>query len=524
MIVTQLSPGARVARGATYMFAGGFATSVIGLIYFMIITRVFVGERATEMGIFAVLNLILSIAQTFGTLALTSAAVKYIAHYLAEKQIDKAKSVASVVLRVCVVTSILAFCVLFFSAEWLSLWLFGNSSQILLFQALAFVAFFNILYLGLLSFLQGLQKMFEISSINLVYAIIQSFLGIYLILNGWGLLGIVYGWLIGVVVSSLTGLALSYRYLGISRKSHPIRPLIAFSIPLYLSQILNFFVGSVDQIFVLSFMGAGQVLGDYYIAVRASAVPSLIVTSIIAALFPQLSELYARNGATSLKGAFHTSTRYATLIGFPTIIGLATLAYPIVILFAGWEHSKAALPLIILCVSSLPTTLGVAITAILMTMERTKTASLITVASIFSEMFALYVALAYLNWGILGAALSKVFVVAIGFALGTLSLRKNPGISFDKDALWKGSVSCAIMVFAIILLDVIRQYFTSSQQFLIFRLHLLPIYVIVGSVAYLLSLVALRAIKKQDIELAYEYLPKMLKPIARWVERIARVK
>jgi cell shape-determining protein MreC len=79
------------------------------------------------------------------------------------------------------------------------------------------------------------------------------------------------------------------------------------------------------------------------------------------------------------------------------------------------------------------------------------------------------------------------------------------------------------MVFAIVLLDVIRQYFTSSQQFLIFRLHLLPIYVIVGAVAYFLSLVALRAIKKQDIELAHEYLPNRLKPIAKWLGRITRV-
>jgi len=519
MVMTQLSPGARVARGATYMFAGGFAASVIGLITFVVITRVLSKE---EMGIFAVLNLILSIAQTFGTLALTSAAVKYIAHYLEEKQIDKAKSVANLVLRICVVTSILSFCVLFFLAEWLSLWLFGTSSQTLLFQVLAFVLSFNILYLGVISFLQGLQKMFELSFIGLIYAIIQNFLGIYLILNGLGLLGIVYGWLAGVVVSTLLSLALTYRYFGISRKSHPIKPLIEFSLPLYLSQILTFFVGWVDQIFVLSFIGAVY-LGVYYIAVRASVVPSLIFTSIIAALFPQLSELYAQNGATSLKGAFHTSTRYAMLIGFPTIIGLATLAYPIVILFAGLEYAEAAVPLIILCVSSLPTTLGVAITAILWAMGRTKIASLITVASIFSEMFVLYVALVYLNVEILGAALSRVVAAVIGFALGTLSLKKNPGISFDKDALWKGSVSCAIMVFAIVLLDVIRQYFASSQQFLVFRLHLLPIYVIVGAVAYFLSLVALRAIKKQDIELAHEYLPNRLKPIAKWLGRIARV-
>jgi O-antigen/teichoic acid export membrane protein len=517
--MTQVSPGARVARGATYMFASGFAVSLIGLFYIVFLTRTLSKD---DMGIYAILNLFIAAAQTFGTLALTSAAVKYIAQYLAEKHPDKARSVASAVLKACLVASILFSSVLFILAERLSLWLFGIPSYAWLFQMLAIVAFLNVLYLGAASFLQGLQRMFEVSLISLVLAGLQSFFGVYFIIMGWGLMGIVYGWLIGGFVSALISLTLVRRFLGISRKSHPTKPLFDFSSPLYLSNILTFFVSWIDLIFVYGLLAEG-ITGTYYIAVRASIVPSLMFTSIITALFPQLTELYARNGAKSLKTAFHLSTRYATLLGFPIIIGIATLAYPIIILFAGWEYVEAAFPLIILCISTLPATLGVAINAILMTTERTKIASAITIISLFSEVAALYIFLAYLKLGTPGAALSKVISAFIGFALGILALRKNPGLSFDKDALLKGSASCAIMVFAIILLDVVRQYFAASQQFLNFHIYLLPIYVTVGAAAYFLSLVALRAIKKQDIELAREYLPNSLKPIAKWLGRIARV-
>lgn len=365
--------------------------------------------------------------------------------------------------------------------------------------------------------------MFSMSLIAFVFAGLQSFFGTFFILMGWDkLLSIVYGWLIGVFVSLLMSLTLVHRSLGVSKESHPIRPLIGFSSPLYLSNILAFFVSWIDLIFVYSLLAEG-ITGTYYVAVRASVVPSLMFSSIITALFPQLTELYARNGAKSLKTAFHTSTRYATLLGFPIIIGLATLAYPIIILFAGENYVEAAFPLIIVCISTLPTTLGVAISAILMTTERTKTASVITITSLFSEIITLYIFLAYLNLSTPGAALSRVISAFIGFALGIFALRKSPGLSFDKDALWKGSTSCAIMVSAIVLLDVARQYFTSSQQFLVFSLHLLPIYVVVGAVAYFLSLVAFRAIKRRDIELAEEYLPSSLKPIAKWLGRIARV-
>jgi len=515
----KLRPGAHVARGATYMFVGGFAVSVIGLFYIAFLTRT-LSKEAGEMDVFAILNLFIAAAQTFGILALTSAAVKYIAQYLAEKQVDRAKSVASTVLKICLVAAILFSSILFFSAEWLSR-LFNAPSG--LFQVLALFTFLDVLYLALVSFLQGLQKMFSMSLIAFVFAGLQSLFGTVFILMGWDkLLSIVYGWIIGVFVSVLMSLTLVHRYLGVSKESHPIRPLIAFSSPLYLSNILAFFVSWIDLIFVYSLLAQG-ITGAYYVAVRASVVPGLMFSSIIAALFPHLTELYARDGAKSLKTAFHTSTRYAALLGFPIIIGLATLAYPIIVLFAGEKYVEAAFPLIIVCISTLPTTLGVAISAILMATERTKTASTITILSLFSEIITLYIFLAYLNLGTPGAALSRVISAFIGFALGIFALRKSPRLSFDKDALWKGSTSCVIMVFAIVLLDLARQYFTSSQGFLIFSLHFLPIYVVVGAVAYFLSLIAFRAIKKEDIELVHEYLPSSLKPIAKWLERIARV-
>jgi hypothetical protein len=62
---------------------------------------------------------------------------------------------------------------------------------------------------------------------------------------------------------------------------------------------------------------------------------------------------------------------------------------------------------------------------------------------------------------------------------------------------------------------------SDSYQFLVIRLQLLPIYVVVGGLAYFLALITLRAIKRHDIELVEEYLPKNLKRMAAWLERIA---
>jgi len=513
------------------MFTQGFAASLIGLVYIIIVTRTL---TTAEMGIYAILGLILNIVQIFGILALNLASVKYISQYMAKNKPERARSVVARVLQINLITSGAFFGAIFILAPWLSSWLLTTSTHGMLFQVLALASVLNILHLSVSSFLQGLQRLRETAAIAFIYTITQNFLGIYLVLMGWGLFGIVIGWISGLLLSCFTGLLLTKKFLGISTKLHPIKPLIKFSFPLYLSSILGFILSWIDQMFIYVYMNAvlglieaERMLGMYHVAVRASVVPSLISTSIFAALFPQVSELYARGGTVALRGVFRSSTRYAALIGFPAIIGLAVLAYPCMILFAGWGYAQAAWPLAILCISTLPPTLGVACGSIFWTQERTVTASLITAAHIISNTLGLFVFISCLNLGMSGAAWAKVLGSVVSFMLAVFILMKNPGIAFDKDALWKSLASSGIMTLVIVLLDILRQFITYRvilfNQFFVFSIRFLPIYIIVGATAYFFSLVALRAIKRRDIELIHDYLPTGLKPITTLLSRITRV-
>jgi len=485
------------------------------------------------MGIYAILSLILSIVQVFGSFALAPAAVKYIAQYIAEGKPEKAKSIVSRVLEISLIASLIGFFTILISASSLSLYFFGSQTQVPLFHALAIASILNLLYLQVTSFIQGLQRFLELAIVGLTYTVLQNVIGIYLISIGFGLWGIVLGWISGFLLSVSLALAYTGKFLGISKNFYPLRPLIKFSYPLYLSNILTFLMSWIDQILLLFLLGtslgldeAKRILGLYYIAIRASIVPNLIASSMLTALFPKLSELHAKSGPSRLTDAFRTSTRYAAIIGFPMIIGLATLAYPILILFAGWDFHDAALPLTILCLSMLLPTLGAAISPILLTQERIKVASLISVASIVSEVVISCILIIPL--GMSGAAWSRVVSSFVYFVLGIYVLRRSLGISFDNEALWKSSLCAVLMVFAIIFLDVLRQYATYGaiffNQFLLFPLRFLPVYVIVGAFAYFLFLTVLRTIKKHDINMLRDYLPKGLKWIATWLSWIARVK
>jgi len=166
--------------------------------------------------------------------------------------------------------------------------------------------------------------------------------------------------------------------------------------------------------------------------------------------------------------------------------------------------------------AQLPVTLGVAISPTLMTLERTKTRLMLNVAYMLFETFMCYIALAHLNLGMPGAAWARAFTGLIGFGLAVYALRRTLNVTLDKEALWKTSAASIIMASVITLLEMP-----------IFQLYLLPLYLmlpllmIIGSVTYFLSLVALRTIKKRDVELLHDYLPKRLKHVAFWLGRVA---
>jgi O-antigen/teichoic acid export membrane protein len=490
----------------------------MGVVYIVFLTRLI---SQADIGTFGVLTFILGLVQVLGMLALPNASIRYIAHFLAGGNREKARAVVTRVLQVSVILSIIAFASVFALSNWISTELSISPVTI---QVLALASIFTVLYFQVLAFLQGLQMMREMAAINLVYSAVQYALALGLVFAGFGLLGIMLGWFVALAMAFSIGLALTVKKLGILGKPHELKPLLKFSAPLYISGILGFVILWVDQLFVLAYFGQ-EVFGQYNIANRAAVVPGLISSALIAALFPKLSQLYAETGKNSLENAFKATTRYAVFVGFPLILIIAVLANPIITLFAGATYVPAALPLTILCVAALFGTIGVAITPTFFTMERTAIASLVIFASILADTFSSYALVAFLGTGMIGAAIAKVVAAAVGLILGAIVLERFIRVKFDTGMLWRVVLSCFFMVVAVLGFDVLRQFLSGAPySFLVFRLFLLPVYVIIAFVTYFAAIVALGAIQRQDLELFREYLPNKLKWVVKLLERFVRNK
>jgi lipopolysaccharide exporter len=519
-LTNSLRPTARVARGATYVFVQSFLTTIVSLVYFVVLAHTLPQE---DMGAFALLSFLVALPQILGTFSLTSAAIKYISQHLAEDNPEKAKAVVSRVLQVGLLSSAVTFFLVFVPAEWISALVFGQSDYAPLLRLLAICSIFTILQINVSSFLQGLQKMREVSIIGMAYTLIQVPLSIFLLIAGFGLFSVVLGWVVGLAITATAGLVLAVRYLGLTRKFYPLKPLLRFALPLYFSGSVGYFAGWVDQLVLASFTSL-DTLGIYYVAVRASVVPALFSSAIITALFPQLSELYTTQGVNSLRDAFRVAVRYAVLIGFPLILGVAVLAYPTIILLAGSEYAEAAVPLIIISFSAMAGAFSIAIGPILLTLERTKIASALSLISVSTTLLFSYIALVVLHFGMVGTAWARTLSAILMVSLNLYVVAHYVPISFDKEAIWKASAASAFMVLAIVGTDLIRMIISpSSYRFLELRLHLLPVYIIIGALAYFVAIILLKALKKQDLELIEEYLPDKLKWVASWLQRLIKV-
>lgn len=521
-----ISPQTHVARGATFVFIQGFLNAALGVLYvwFLLHTEEITGQvlfTQSDFGLYTMLSFILTLTSTVGILALRAASVRYIARYLAEGKKDEARAVVTRVLQVSVVTSSIMMVTLFVLAGILSE-IFNSS--ILIFQFLPLSSAFQIFYFQTQAFLQGLQKLREYAILGIFFTVAQYSVAILLVYMGLGVFGIVISWIFALTASFLIALLVTFRYLGFSTRMHKLKPLLMFSFPLYISALLTLVVGWIDQIFVFPFLGIAA-LGVYSLAVRAAVVPNLVSVAIITSLFPKLSELRSTSGVSSLRDAFKTSTRYAAFLGFPVSLMIAILAYPIIVLFAGVNFLGAVVPLAVMCIAALPTILGSAILPTLYTLNKTKIAALITASSIFLEAIFAYISLAYLATGLTGVAFSRLLATFTAFILGAYVLWRSLKIEFDKEAIWKSAAASTIMVLSLFALELLRAIIEpASYQFLILRIRQLPIYAVVGVIVYLFALIALKAIKKRDIELFQEYLPMRLRWIADLFTKIARAR
>ncbi len=488
-----------VARGASYFLLQSLASTILGVAYFAVLAR-FISEA--EMGWYTSLSFLLSFLPLLATLGLNPAAAKFLSQHLAEEKTEKAGKIPKTVLLLCLPFSLVVSLLCVVTAPQLSLFFMKKEELAWLIQILALAVPFATLSTVCLGLLQGLQEIGKLSKLSFFSYILTKFAGLFLLLSGLGLAGILVGWILGNALTIFITLTIVLRRLPFTKGLYPTQPLLSFSMPLLASSVLILLTQWMDRALVIFYIGPVEI-GIYNVAATAWSVLLLIPTAILTALFPKMSELHAQRGKEILEEALKKASRYVNIVHIPLCVGLTLLAFSVIPLFAGEKFAGASIPYMVMALGAIPYGYTVLAYSVFVVLKRNRYVLIYTLLGILADALVGYMLIPRV--GIVGAAIGNTLLQTISCSSALILLRRAINPRLDRETLLK--VPAATLGMALVVYFS-QKIFTSQAS--------LPLHIILGILTYFTLIILLKTIHETDLHLLDKFLPSSL----RWVSTI----
>lgn len=455
------------------------ATTIVGFLSFAIIVRLL---TPTEVGVMAILLLVLDLSQTVVDLGLPSALNKFVA------QSDRSTGAYLIrtALRLVVLCSFVAGAVTVFLSAKLSQSFSGTMMYASAFAVLGIAVISAGVYDSLTGILMGGGRVKELATLDAARFFLQQILATGLVVLGWGLVGVMTGWAIGYTLFALGGYLIAYRASRVTKSKVSLRGLLRFSGPLYARDFVGFAYTWVDRALLLLFVPLSQ-LGIYNVAFVGFGILASTPGAIAASLFPHYSKLSTRS-SKKLEDAVWSASRYIALIVSPLALGLAALAPTVLRILGGATYQTGAVALAILSILLFVTLSSYSLGAILVALNRPAQQAIITlVGASISLMFGVVL---IPRLGINGSAIARGSGMVVGLIVTAWFVRRSIALKFDLATIWKTAVAASIMALIVLTMEV-----SLKSVFLV------PAYVLIGAFVYILVLRFENAVNQADIRL-----------------------
>ena len=485
---------AQVARGSAYLLAMELAMNIISIAAFMFVVNFLAVE---EMGIYTVMWMVIAIANLLPSLI--SAITKFISQTVGAGG-DPRPVLTSILLGKTLMGSAIGLSCTALSAQ-LSLLLLRTPDYAFVFQLLGIDIIFRILRGSLSSCLLGLNRPRDVSITGTVGEIIRQALVISFLWMGYGLYGLLLAWLLGDALACIYPAAVLISTRAIVRvplgeAKRILSGIIRFSVPIFITNLVGFASGWFDKIIVL---GSGNLggLGVYNVALTAYSLLMAIPRSVGMAISPYYGEKFGGGKHEDTKSMTRLASKYLALLFIPASLGLAALSRMALGLL-GEAYAQNYEILMLVAVLGVSNVIPPLLTRYLIVYERMRSYTVVRVGSVAAGIALTLVLMP--GFGLLGVALAKSFSGVLLAALCVLATRND--IRLD----WNSFVKClaassfmAIVVYAV--------------QVLMDNIYLLPAYVLLGVIIYVLAIRTLEVLSPDDVRALISVLPKRVRDV-----------
>ncbi|MFO8114542.1 MAG: flippase [Halorubrum sp.] len=303
-----------MAEQSGVTFAGELIKKGFGFLVVAMITRL---VSPGVYGLFVLSTSVLHLTQVFASAGLHRAIDYFVPQYLDRGEPGRARGVTVQVFGLLLLTSAVTGVGVFFAADALAAAFDepGVATGLrMLAVALPLLAVFN----GLMASYSGIKRLrYRVYVRDITRPTVRLLATVGLLLVGFGLVGIVGGYIIGLVVGILLGIVLLIRrdvLKGGETVFTSVREILWYGVPLALAGVIFVVMGQVDYFVVGYFMSSDDV-GIYRIGYMLAANLLVFFSSLAPVFKPLIAE--RRQDHDAVAERYQTATRWVLALSLP---------------------------------------------------------------------------------------------------------------------------------------------------------------------------------------------------------------
>lgn len=340
--------GIRAAKGTLIYTVGNIVGSLAILLLLIILARMLNAEEFSFYAIAIAFYNILAGHFVFGT-----AIRKKIPEAIGKK--ERVSDIISNGYAVSMLLSIAVALVAMALSNFIATSIYHNPAitmQLMLASAtVVLYALFNLT----LATLIAIDKAKEGTIIYLLYAFIQLFAAVALVLLGYGVVGAIAGMAVGLIIPSIIGIFIISGFVD-NRFTMPswrrAKELVDFSAPVLASNVALFVPANL-AIMMLGVYATPLIVGNYNAAFRFGSFVSVVLVSISFVLLPAFSKAFSDKDMSSKIGKIYNSSIYYTLLLLlPLLVYAVSVSQPLMYALFSSKYTLAPFYFAVIAIGS----------------------------------------------------------------------------------------------------------------------------------------------------------------------------
>jgi O-antigen/teichoic acid export membrane protein len=489
---SQASTGERVVKDTAKQFAAQLIVGAVALAFSAWLNRLL---PAKELALWPVCTSLGGVVAACASFGLSDTFVRMVPALLAKGEREAASAVLKTGLLMNLAGCAVLATVVYLLAAPAARYLLKDVGQASMVQSMAFATFFAALAERLNWAMQATQQFGKQAIIKAASGTLRTPLavGLYLLLGTAR--GVIVALTIVPIISCVLSIIWLWPYLWVSRRLHPLRSLLGFSLPFYGVSLIGLLSARVNNL-VIALLVRPEVLATYFVAQSVANYVDALDRFAIAATRPKLAERNALD-QTGTERVFTKCTRYIFLWLLPTHVLVAVAAAPLLGIYGGPNYVSASPVLIVMCAALF---IGVLVDIQWAHIQILgKPVHLLALSACQGVENLASLALLVPRLGALGAALSDGVVALLQFVISMTLLHKTMRTIYDYQALVLAVLGSGVAGLVLYIASPLWQ----TQAWVV-----LPM-IVLAALAYNLSLA--RRLQEADAELLIRALPQRLR-------------